>query len=210
VNHDKGPLWNRIFHARPDFLTMLDRQLDVVVRAAAAFIVWCDTHSQGSVDDIYQLEKDADAARVALLEALKDAYETPLDREDLDDLSRAIDDIVDGLRYTIRAAVALRVKADENIREMADNLEAGVQALRRAVSGCRGDRNAAQQQASQARHVQRLNERVYTQALARLLDDENDFKTVFRQREGYHQMLELSQVLETAAERVEHALNKLS
>lgn len=209
MSSEKGSFWSRFFQARTDFITLLDGQLDLAAKAMGEFLAWCETRSQTHVDAVYQLEKDADQVRQQVINALGGAFETPLDREDVDDLSRCIDDIVDGIRYAVREAVALRVKPDSNIQDMARNVEAGIVSLRTSVSGCRNNRAEAQQYAGRARHVQRLNERVYIQAMACLLDDDNDFKTIFRQREGYRQMIELTGVLELAAERVEHALNKL-
>jgi hypothetical protein len=211
VSPERPSFWHHFLHPQQDFMGLLESQLDLALGAVGAFVSWCDSLAPETVDQVYRLEKDADAIRVAVLTALRDAFETPFDREDVDDLSRSIDDIVDGVRNALREAVALRIEPDVHLRGMVGNIQSGVVTMRQALQGCRSDRGQSQRQASEARHMRRINERIYTQAMVQLLD-ENDygFKTVLRQREGYRQAMELTMVLELAAERLQHALNKLA
>ncbi|MHB2019486.1 MAG: DUF47 domain-containing protein [Candidatus Xenobia bacterium] len=206
-----GPasIWRRLFPTPPDFIALLGDQMHKAEEALEALLQWSDHHDQAYADSVFEIEKQADKARLRTVEALTTAFETPLDREDVDDLSRLIDDIVDCARNIIREAIALKVRPDEKIRQMIVNLLNGLKELNAALQSLPKDRKGAAQHAARARHSKRLNERLYIDAMATLLE-EDDFRTILRQRETYREMVRLSEVLESCAETLEHAVNKLS
>ena len=201
-------LWHRLFPPGPDFLQMLLSQLDHGRRALDEFLRWCNAPSDSSVEAVFQIEKEADDVRRDLVFALSSAFSTPLDREDIDDISERLDDIVDAVRNTIREARALKFNPDEPVKNMIANLQGGLVDLQHAIQLLPKNRRDALDHAAKSHHTGRLNERVYTQALVTLLESD-DVRVIFRQREVYSLLLRLSEHLEHIAEKLAHAVNKL-
>lgn len=201
-------LWHRLFPPGPNFLQILGSQLNYARKALDAFLVWCDEPNDANLEAVYTMEGEADVVRRELVTALSSAFDTPLDREDVDDLSQRFDDIVDQVRNTVREATALKAEPDDPIRQMIANLQEGLVELQHAIGALPKDRHGALEHAAKARHTQRLNERLYTQALAALLESD-DFRTILRQREVYRLMTRLGEILELSGEELEHAVNKL-
>jgi hypothetical protein len=201
-------LWRRLFPAGPDFMRTLGFQLNYGRKALDAFQVWCGAPTEANVEAVYTIEAEADAVRRDLVTALSGAFDTPLDREDVDDLSQRFDDIVDQVRNTVREATALKATPDEPIRQMITNLQEGITELQHAIGALPKNRHGALEHSAKARHAQRLNQRIYTQALAALMDTD-DFRNILRQREVYRLMTRLGEILELSGEELEHAINKL-
>lgn len=201
-------VWERLFPPGPNFLRMLGYQLNHARKALDAFLQWCDHPDDSSVEAVFNIEREADDLRSALVLALTSAFETPLDREDINDLSQRLDDIVDQIRNTVREATALDVRPDEPIKQMIKNTQEGLVDLQHAIGELPRNRHGALDFAAKARHSHRLVERVYTRALADLLKSD-DFRVIFRQREVYRQMIRLGEIVEVCGEELEHAINKL-
>jgi len=200
--------WQKLFPPGPNFLGLLGDQLTHARRALDAFLQWCDAPNEANMEAIFQIENEADNVRRDLVAALASAFDTPLDREDVDDLSQRLDDITDAVRNTVREATALRVTADDPIRQIIIHLQEGLTELQHALGSLPKDRHAALEHSARARHAHRLNERIYTPALVELLESE-DFRFILRQREAYRMMVHLSELVELCGEEFEHAVNKL-
>ena len=193
----------------PNFQTFLSAQLTFASSALAKLEEWCRLPSQDLVDEIFAIETAADKARLDLTKALATAFETPLDREDLDDLSRMIDDVIDQVRHVVRAGAALKITPVEPIREMVANIGHGVTEVVAALTFLPRRLDDAQHHASQARRPLRLNERLYGTGVAELFEHE-DVRFIFRQMEMFRSVITLSENLEDVADVLDHAINKLS
>lgn len=201
-------LWQRWFPPAPNFLGIIDNQLGHARQALEAFTRWSATPGPPGVEEIFQIETDADQVRRELVTALASAFDTPLDREDLDDFSQRIDDIVDGVRNLVREATALAVIPDDAMGQMVGHLQDALTDLQNALHCLPKDLHGALTNSAKSRHALRLNERIYTEALARLLQSD-DFRFILRQREAYRLMVHLSEQVERAGEELDHAVNKL-
>jgi len=199
-------LWGK---PHPKFSEMLDQQLSLAAQGLRQLEAWCRNPSQELVDDIFRLETEGDKARAVLAVALAEAFETPLDREDLNALSCKIDDLLDETRSMVRIGWALKVQPEPNICEMVANLHDGVVQLRAAVAHLPGQPVEANQMARKARRPLRLNERLYSSGVSTLYDGD-DMKNIFRQMELYHAVIRLSEDEESLADQLDRAIYKLS
>jgi len=193
----------------PKFSELLDEQLSLASQALRQLEAWCRNPSQELVDEIFRLEAEGDKARAVLALALAEAFETPLDREDLNALSCKIDDLLDEARSMVRLGSALKVQPEPNLCDMVANLHEGVVQLRGAVSHLPGKPAEANHMAHKARRPLRLNERLYSSGVAALYDGE-DMKSIFRQMELYRAVIRLSEDEESLAEQLDRAIYKLS
>ena len=194
---------------KSNFSQMLDQQLSLASQALHQLEAWSRNPSQELVDDIFRLEAEGDLARAALALALAEAFETPLDREDLNGISCKIDDLIDEARSMVRLGSAMKVQPESNICDMVANLHEGVVQLRGAVTHLPAKPVEANQMARQARRPLRLNERLYSSGVSALYEGD-DMKNIFRQMELYHAVIRLSQDEESLADQLDHAIYKLS
>lgn len=200
--------WRRLFRPPVDLLALLRAQADHALRALDAVLAWCDQPGDAAVREVFRIENEADVTRGTLVLELSEAFESPLDREDVNDVSRRLDDVVDGMRNMVREASALKVVPDDTLRHMARHIRDGLVQLKASLEALPADPSAALTLADASRHCQRPNDRIYAEALSALIDTQ-DFRTVLRQREAWLLMLGLSRLVELCGEGLMHAVNKL-
>jgi uncharacterized protein Yka (UPF0111/DUF47 family) len=190
----------------PDVLGLLRAQLAVTIDGIDAFAAWAggDREAQAQVRDD---EHRADAAKRDLYRALRSAFVTPLEPEDLFALSRGIDRILNQAKDTVREAEIMAYPPDAHLAAMAAELAAGVRSLDLAVAGlapgARGTTAAADAAIKSARRI----ERVYRAAMAELLEVD-DLRAVMARRELYRRGARIGEAVVDVAERVLYAVVK--
>jgi len=99
------------FSRKPDhFIERLRQQCALGTEATAALIDYMEKPSKKNAQRVRQLEKDADELLRMLVDELNRTFVTPIDREDLYKLSRAVDDILDDTWFTINEMDILEVE----------------------------------------------------------------------------------------------------
>jgi uncharacterized protein Yka (UPF0111/DUF47 family) len=86
------------------FYDFLEQQAIVAHKGALALASFKDGDVARVRDAVQQLEHDGDKIVHAMEEALAKTFVTPIDREDLQKLSSELDDVLDLMNGTIRAA----------------------------------------------------------------------------------------------------------
>jgi uncharacterized protein Yka (UPF0111/DUF47 family) len=190
----------------PDVLAMLAQQMDATRLGMAALAGWAhgDGEQEGALRDAEHL---ADAHKRELRRALRTAFTTQLEPEDLFTLSEGLDDILNGAKDLVREADVMAMAPDPPLAEMADLLVVGVAHLESAFVrlGRRGE--DATGEADLAVKCQRRMERVYRRAMSGLIDCD-DLRMVMGRRELYRRMSRLGDGLVHVAERVWYATVK--
>jgi hypothetical protein len=121
------------------------------------------------------VEHEGDEHRRHLVYLLARALAPPMDREDLFRLSRSVDDVLDNLRDLVRELDLFGIEREPLLEEPLEGVEAGVAALRDAVSAIGDEPGASRLHALQARKSD-IRPR-YQQAMARLLAVEGPVTT---------------------------------
>lgn len=169
ASRGRAGLFRRLFATTsPDVLGLLAAQGELSVRAATAFARW----SAGDADaaaEVRRLEHEADDARRALLEALRRALATPIDREDLYILSERCDRVVNASKDVVQLAIAVGFVPDRHCAEMARHLEVAARQLVRGFGALRHAPDEAGAAADQAVRAAHAVTRCYRRALAELL-----------------------------------------
>src|ERR1019366_10257115 len=80
-------------------------------------------------------ENQADELRRTLIEAINRTFVTPLDREDIFALSRAIDDMVDYAKTTVEEMLLFKVDSNGHLMKMAEALYQASKHITLAVAG---------------------------------------------------------------------------
>ncbi len=192
-----------------DVLGMLQSQTAVTEEGMEALLAWARGDADAA-DRVRQCEHRADTAKRELREALTVALTTPLQPEDLFELSRGIDDVLNSAKNTVREAEVMGAPPNDAIAEMASHLSAGMHQLAEAFAAlATGDRVAAGIAADAAVKSQRTLEHVYRRAMSALVEIDN-LREVAEHRELYRRLARTSERLVDVAERVWYSVVKES
>jgi uncharacterized protein Yka (UPF0111/DUF47 family) len=190
----------------PDVLGMVGQQLEVTIAGMDAFARWAagDTAAEAQVRDF---EHRADERKRALHRALRTAFVTPLEPEDLFAISRGIDRILNQAKDTVRESEVMDCPPDEPFAAMAALLAAAVRELDTAVATLAPGVSGTTESADRAVKAARKIERVYRGAMGDLLRVE-DLREVMARRELYRRMSRIGEHVVEVAERVLYAAVK--
>jgi uncharacterized protein len=169
------------------FLSLLDRHVDLLAQVAQKFRRYVTEGTPSLSDEIDQLEKEADGCIRELTTALRDAFITPIDRQDIYNLGEAIDDMIDYLNNAAREIAIFKVSSTDHMRAIATILEEASLDIAAAVKALRNDPQQAWTKAGQAQHAENLVEDRYRTALADLFEG-SDVSLIFKLREVYRHL----------------------
>ena len=115
------------------FFEILSRQSAKTVEGLEVLWNFAENGTKENANLVRNVEREADELRRILIEELDQTFVTPLDREDIYALSRAIDDVVDYANTTVDEMEVYEVKGDEHIKEMVNILRKAARELNDAV-----------------------------------------------------------------------------
>ncbi len=205
MNLRRGHRW--FLPEAPDVLGMLAEQTRVTVDGMNAFAAWAAGDEERG-RDVRDAEHAADVCKVALADAVREAFTTPIDPEDLFDLSRGLDEVLNGAKNTVREAQALGLAPDPAMADMAAFLAEGVVCLQRAFAGLGGGRRDADEGAAAAVKAQRHLERAYRTAMSELLSAGAGMPEVVGRQELYRRLTDISERILAVADRVGYSTVK--
>ena len=177
-------LMERLFPKEKNFYKLLSAQASKTLKGIEKLEVFVNNQNQETAKGVKDAEKEADELRRILVEALHQAFVTPMDREDIYALSRAIDDIVDYANSTVDEMEIYGVASDDRLREMVDILRKAAREIDDAVK---------------AKFFENAMEKAYHSALADLFK-KTDTVYMLKMREIYRH-------LSNAADRGDEAAN---
>jgi uncharacterized protein Yka (UPF0111/DUF47 family) len=192
----------------PDVLGLLRAQVAVTIEGVDAFTAWAggDTTAAELVRDA---EHRGDAAKRTLLNALRAAFVTPLEPEDVFALSRGVDRILDYTRDIVTESEMMASSPDAVIAEMAALLGEAVRNVDQALAHLGSDDDAATEAADAAIKTERGLEHAYYKGMGALLEVENRGERIAR-RELYRRCARIGEMVIDVAERVVYAVVKQS
>lgn len=197
----------RFFQARPDrFIQLLIQQADYTVQGMEALLAYLNAPGNERAQEVTRLEKEADEIRRILIDELNHTFVTPIDREDIHTLSRAIDDIIDYGYTTVGEMVILEVTPNNFLRRMVSLLCDAAREIHLGVQRLADHPGVAEDHAVRAKALENRVEYVYREALADLFHQPQDLEHVI-------EMLKLREIyrhLSNAADRGDEAANVLT
>jgi hypothetical protein len=191
-----------------DVVGLLRRQVRVTIEGMNAFAGWAagDDDAAGLVRE---REHAADESRRELHRALRAAFITPLEPEDLFAISRGVDRILNQAKDLVREAEVMGCPPDAPTADMAALLADATRSLDAAVARLEHKSEDAIDPADAAIKSVRQVERVYRNAMAELLG-EDDLREVIARRELYRRCSRMGDSVVDVAERVLYAWVKES
>ena len=194
----------------PDVLAMLHAQFEVTLEGVRALAQWAaeggDAQASLAVRDA---EHRADDAKLELRRALRAAFSTPLDSEDLYMISERLDNVMNEAKNTLREAELMEVAPDEHTAAMTALIVEGVRHLEVAVTHVLDDTDLATAEADAAAKCERRMEKVYRAAAAELMAG-GDLAPSMARRELYRRTLRIGEHMVSVSERVWYAVVKES
>ena len=189
---------------RPDvFLNMICEQAAQAQRGMEALHAYMKEPSETLAQQVRVAEKDADEVRRILIDELNRSFVTPIDREDLFSLSRAIDDILDYADTTVDEMATLGVQPNPYLIRMVSLLRDATEEINRGVQHLKDRPSVANDHAVRAKALENRVESVYREAIAALFSGPRDVEHVV-------EMLKLREIyrhLSNAADRGDEAAN---
>ena len=199
--------FRRLFKKQPNrFVQLLLQQTDYTVKGMEALKEYMDDPCRERAQTITQMEKEADEVRRILIDELNRTFVTPMDREDIHALSRAIDDIIDYGYTTVGEMDILDVKPNNYLRRMVSLLRDAAREIHLSVLRLSDHPAVAEDHAVRAKALENRVETVYREALADLFHLPRDVDHVV-------EMLKLREIyrhLSNAADRGDEAANVLT
>lgn len=190
----------------PDVLGLLRRQVAITIEGVRAFAAWARGEEPGRLA-ADEAGRAGDVAKRELLSALRVAFVTPLEPEDVFALSRAVDRILSEARGVMSESAAMACPPDDGLARMAELLGEALAHLDRAIAGLGADPDAATASADAAIAAEHALEDAYYRGMAALLDVGDRAERIAR-RELYRRCARIGETVVDAAERVVYAVVK--
>jgi predicted phosphate transport protein (TIGR00153 family) len=193
----------RLFIRRPNhFISRLVEQATLVVEGTAALKDYMKKPSKKNAAQVRNIEKQADEVRRMMIDELNRTFVTPIDREDLFGLSRAIDDVLDHAYSTTSEMDILDVQPNHYLQTMVEMLHSSAEEIHLAMERLEHHPNVADSHAVRAKAIENRMEILYAEAIADLFKKPSDLQAVvdmMKLREIYRHMLYAVQAAEDAA-----------
>jgi uncharacterized protein len=193
--------WNTFGSKRQiDFFDLLQEQAEKTYSGCRSLTKFLD--GGFNHDELYRIEQEADDIRRILIDELNKTLITPIDREDIFALSRAIDDVMDHARNTVKEMEVFKVESNDQMRQMATLLQRGSEHLAVAMKHLKKNPNVAVEYALRAKRIENQMNDTYLSALKELFSGP-DPRPMFIFREIYRHF-------NRSADRVDEAANLIS
>lgn len=192
----------------PDVLGQLRRQVAVTTEALDAFAAWAAGDAAAALT-VRDAARRGDEARRELFGALRIAFVTPMEPEDMFALSRGVDRILDSTEGLIGESEAMACPPDARIVEMATLLGDALRQIDDAIARLAADGGDATEAAEEAIRSERRLAQAYHGGMADLLEVEDRSERIAR-RELYRGCARIGETVVDVAERVIYAVVKQS
>jgi uncharacterized protein len=185
-----------------NFFMLLYDQGSKTLEGLDALCEFVANSTKVNAEHVKDIEMEADDLRRIIIDHLNQTFITPIDREDIFSLSRAIDDVMDYACTTVYEMQIYKVQVDSHIRIMTEILKKECKELNAALKNLQHYPNVAMEHAREAKACENKMEKEYRTALGDLFEG-NDPVYMLKMREIYRH-------LSNAADRGDEAANIIS
>lgn len=191
---------------RDNFVQLLIQHAEKTLRGLESLERFVQEPSDELARQIRTLEKEADEVRRILIDELNRTFITPIDREDIFALSRAIDDVIDYAYTTVEEMFVLKVTPNRHLQRIVSLLREAAYEIHQAMLRLEEHPNVASDHAIRAKALENRVEHVYREAIADLFSGPEDIHHVM-------EMLKLREIyrhLSNCADRGDEAANVIT
>ena len=184
------------------FFDLMFRQSEKTLEGLEALANYMEDRSTENAKQVKKCEVEADDLRMMLIQELDKTFVTPLDREDIFNLSRAIDDVMDYANSTVYEMEIYEVFSDGHVKEMVNILISAGREINQAINLLENQPKVAAVHALKAKAYENTMEGAYRLALSHLFRGDDPI-FMLKMREIYRH-------LSNAADRGDEAANIIS
>ena len=157
-----------------NFLQLLIRQGKYTVVSVESLRAYLKKPNEKRSVQARQVEKEADEVHRILVHELEDSFVTPLDREDIFALSRALDNFIDYVYDTIEEMMIFDLEPFTAVSKIADLLLEMAHELHLTMERLLDHPRVANEHAHRVKKLENAVERAYRQSLADLFQGPED------------------------------------
>ena len=190
------------FPKRKDFFKMLVDQSEKTLSGMRALKEFMEEANPANAGRVREIETEADELRYILINELNRAFVTPIDREDIFSLSRAIDDIIDYGQRTVEEMLIYEVQPTFYMQRMVEFLLSATENINQAILNLKKPSPAILKYLLRTKKAENHTEHLYHEALVEL----------FKSKDTIHilKVRELYRHLSNSADRCDEAANIVS
>ena len=157
-----------------NFLQLLIQQGEYTIVSVESLQAYLKKPNEKRTVQARQVEKDADEVHRILVHELEDSFVTPLDREDIFALSRALDNFIDYVYDTIEEMIIFELEPFTAVAELADLLLEMAREIHLSMQRLIDHPRVANEHARRVKKLENQVERAYRQSLAELFQGPED------------------------------------
>jgi len=196
-----------IFKGKKDvFQNLISQQASLTVEGLDLLCKYVEAQSAEVAEQLSRKESEADEIRRILIDELNHTFATPFDREDIFNLSRTIDDVIDYAYSTVDEMEVLKVKTTPYIQRIASLLKDAAYEIQQGVLRLENHPNVAIEHAQRAKALENRVEQVYRESIAALFNGPESVEHVVEMLK----MREIYRHLSNAADRGDEAANVIA
>lgn len=187
---------------RDKFIQLLIQQSEITARGLGMLEADLDDLNDDTFRRMREVEYEGDEVRRILIDELHKTFVTPLDREDIYNISHHIDEMLDYGLSTVDEMLLLEVKPDEHLRDMISLIRQAADELAVAMQRLQENPMIALEHARRTRKLESEVESLYRVAISNLFTKAKDFKPLMemlRRREVYRHVSNMADQASAAA-----------
>jgi uncharacterized protein Yka (UPF0111/DUF47 family) len=195
------------------FLNLLVTQSGIAVEGLRMLEKFINQPNQNAIGALRKKEQEADEINRILVDELHKTFITPLDREDIFNISLHIDEMLDYALTTIEEMELLDVCQDDYLTQMVALNRKAAEEIALAIQRLRNNPRVAGDHARRAGKLENDVESLYRQAIADLFTKAKDFKplmTMLKRREVYRHVSNMADQAKAAATVIGIVVMKLA
>ena len=192
----------RLIPREEKFFTDFEALADELKRGARLLeeMLAPDPPNWNKADEIHEVEHKCDFLTHDVIQRLNRTFVTPLDREDIFNLARSLDDVMDAIDAVAALVRLYRLESVRvGARELARIVTASTDQVRLAV-GAMQEHKGLMPNAIEVNRLENEADRVHHQAVSKLFEEETDPLTIIKWKETLD-------FLEDASDRCEDVAN---
>lgn len=162
---------NMVRPEKNDFMKLLTDQGSYAVLIVEALEEYLHEPGKPTRKNAKQVERDADEVQRILVHELNDTFVTPLDREDIHALSRALDNFIDYVYTTVEELQIFQLAPTPALLEFAELLKDMASGMQLAVDRLQDHGGVAVQHATSVKKLENQIEDLYRQTVADLFSN---------------------------------------
>lgn len=194
---------------KANFYKLLHNQAEKTAEGMEALADFMKTKDWLYAEKVNELEKEADMKRRLLLDELDKTFITPFEREDIYNLSKAIDDIIDYGDSTVDEMKIFNIEPTDELLEIAEVLHEVAVSISDAVKNMENNRDLAWEYSAKVKALENHVEYLYRNSLVSLFEND-DVKYILKMREIYRHLSNCADKGDLAADAIGHILVKIS